>query len=63
MRILLQEIDTKHFYRGNGQWTADRGDALDFQFAGGTAECLAEVDLIDVELVVEADDLDPAIAF
>jgi hypothetical protein len=62
MRILLQDISSRRFYRGRGQWTADRSDALDLQFAGGTAECLEEIDLVDVELVVEGDSFQPALS-
>jgi hypothetical protein len=59
MRILLQDIRSKHYYRCRGQWTEVRSDAFDFQFAGGAPECLEELDHVDVELVVEADQLQP----
>ena len=61
MRILLQNIRSKHYYQCRGQWTSDRSDAFDFQFAGGTPECFEELDLVDVELVVESDRSQPAI--
>jgi hypothetical protein len=63
MRILLQNIRSKHYYQGRGQWTSDRSDAFDFQFAGGAPECLEELDLLDVELMVESDQRQPAESF
>ena len=63
MRILLQDIHSKHYYRGRGQWTHVRSDAFDFQFAGSAPECLEELDQVDVELVVEEDQLQAALSF
>jgi len=61
MRILLQDIHSKHYYRGRGQWTDVRRDAFDFQFAGSAPEYLEELDMVDVELVVEEDQLQAAL--
>jgi len=61
MRILLQDIHSKYYYRGLGQWTDVRRDAFDFQFAGSAPEYLEELDLVDAELVVEEDQLQAAL--
>jgi hypothetical protein len=63
MRILLQDIHSRNYYQRRGQWTSNRGDAFDFQFSGGTPECLEELELVGAELVVESDPSQPEIQF
>ncbi len=53
MRILLQNVRSKLFFRGGEVWTADPDAAFDFQRSHDLYEFVGEHQLEDMQLVVK----------
>jgi hypothetical protein len=53
MRILLQNVRNKLFFRGDDAWTADPDVALDFQRSQDLYDFVTDHRLEDVQLVVK----------
>jgi hypothetical protein len=54
MRRLVKHLKT-HEYLGQGQWTADPRQAMDFSDAGKAIETCLRNHFLDVELVLQLD--------
>jgi len=53
MKLLLQGVHTKLFFRSGNIWTSNPEAAFDFQFSPGLSEFLDRHHLRDVQLVVK----------
>jgi hypothetical protein len=55
MRLVLKDVLSKQFYRGEGVWTSELNEAFDFQYYAGKPDYADQLDNVGVELVIDAE--------
>ncbi len=55
MKIMIQEIPTRRYYRAAGVWTGDVREASDFRTGSAALEVIQRSKLLNVQLVATDD--------
>ena len=56
MKVLLQDLDTRLYFRGLSGWTSDANEALDFGNTSRAIEFWRDNDLLNVQIILKYKD-------
>ena len=53
MKVLLQDLETRLYFKGMGGWTNETSDALDFENTSRAIEFWRDNDLLNVQIILK----------